>query len=226
MRTNFYARLVAMCSGHAVAVVATGVIAGLLASFYVAHNFKMDSNSENLFSPQIEFRQRQAEFDTAFPQRTHLTLAVIDGVTPEKTAEAANALTAALAARKDLFPMVRDRAGSDFFTHNGLLFLSTDEVRDNTQEVVKAQPFLGPLAADPSLRGIMDGFSAALLGVESGETTLEDLAKPFSVFADTLDKVNALKDAARGRLNVIGHVPTKLSYEVCALEYSSDFLFL
>src|ERR1044071_7330587 len=41
----------------------------------------------------------------------------------------------------------------------------------------------------------MDGFSAALLGVENGEATLEDLAKPFSVFADTLDKVNAGESA-------------------------------
>lgn len=191
MRTDFYARLVAKCCGHAGAVVTAGVFAGLLASIYVVQNFQMDSNSENLFSPEIEFRQRQAEFDAAFPQRTHLTLAVIDGITPERTTEAANALTAALASRKDLFPIVRDRAGSEFFTHNGLLFLTTDEVRDNTQQVVKAQPFLGPLAADPSFRGIMDGFSTALLGIESGETTLEDLAKPFSVFADTLDKINA-----------------------------------
>src|ERR1044071_6152084 len=150
MRTDFYARLVAKCCGHAWAVVAAGVVAGLLACVYVVQHFQMDSNSENLFSPQIEFRQRQAEFDAAFPQRTHLTLAVIDGVTPERATEAAKALTTALAARKDLFPVVRDRAGSDFFTHNGLLFLTPDEVRDTIQNVVKAQPFLGPLAVDLS----------------------------------------------------------------------------
>jgi len=71
----------------------------------------MDSNSENLFSPDIAWRQRQAEFEAAFPQRIDLMLAVIDGTTPERTVEAAKALTAALAARKDLFPAVRDRAG-------------------------------------------------------------------------------------------------------------------
>src|SRR5437870_2152053 len=123
MRTNFYARLVAMCSAHAVAVVIAGVIAGLLASFYVVQNFRMDSNSDSLFSPEIEFRQRQIEFEAAFPQRTDLTLAVVDGVTPERAVEAATALTAALAKRKDLFPVVRDRADTEFFTHNGLLFL-------------------------------------------------------------------------------------------------------
>ena len=191
MRTDFYARLVAICCRQAAAVVVAGAIVGLLACIYVVQNFQMDSNSENLFSPDIDWRQRQAEFEAAFPQRIDLMLAVIDGATPGRTAEAANALTAALAARKDLFPAVRDRAGSDFFTHNGLLFLTFDEVRDTTRHVIDAQPFLGPLAADPSLRGIMDGFSAALLGVENGVTTLDDLAGPFSVFADTLDKINA-----------------------------------
>ena len=190
MRTDFYARLVAICCRHAAAVVVAGALASLLACIYVFQNFQMDSNSENLFSPEIDWRQRQVEFETAFPQRIDLMLAVIDGATPERTAEAANALTAALAARKDLFPAVRDRAGSEFFTHNGLLFLTPDEVRDTTRHVIDAQPFLGPLAADPSLRGIMDGFSAALLGVENGVTTLDNLAGPFSVFADTLDKVN------------------------------------
>jgi len=190
MRTDFYARLVAICCRHAATVVVAGAIAGLLACIYVFQNFQMDSNSENLFSPDIAWRQRQSEFEAAFPQRIDLMLAVIDGATPERTVEAANALTAALAARKDLFPAVRDRAGSDFFTHNGLLFLSTDEVRDTTRHIIDAQPFLGPLAADPSLRGIMDGFSAALLGVENGATTLDNLAGPFSVFADTLDKIN------------------------------------
>ena len=190
MRTNFYARLVAIFLRHATAVVVSCAIAGLLACVYVFQNFQMDSNSENLFSPDSDWRVRQAEFDAAFPQRVDLTLAVIDGATPERASEAAKALTATLVAHKDLFPAVRDRAGSDFFTHNGLLFLGTDELRDTTRHLINAQPFLGPLAADPSLRGIMDGFSAALLGVENGATTLEDLASPFSVFADTLDKIN------------------------------------
>jgi hopanoid biosynthesis associated RND transporter like protein HpnN len=195
MRTDFYARLVAACCRHAAAVVVAGAIAGLIACVYVVQNFQMDSNSENLFSPDIGWRQRQAEFEAAFPQRIDLTLAVIDGVTPERTVEAATTLTAALAARKDLFRSVRDRADSDFFTHNGLLFLTPDEVRDTTRNVIDAQPFLGPLAADPSLRGIMDGFSAALLGIENGATSLEDLAGPFSVFSDTLDEINAGKPA-------------------------------
>jgi len=190
MWIDFYARLVALCCRRAaaVALVAGGTVAGVLAGIHVVQNFQMDSNSQNLFSPDVDWRRRQAEFDAAFPQRTSLILAVIDAATPERAAEAATALTTGLAARKDLFPTVRDLAGSEFFTHNGLLFLDTDKVHDATRQLIDAQPFLGPLAADPSLRGIMDGFSAALLGVENGETQLDDLATPFSVFADTLER--------------------------------------
>ena len=84
MRTDFYARLVAICCRHAPTVVVAGAIVGLLASIYVFQNFQMDSNSENLFSPDIAWRQRQAEFEAAFPQRIDLMLAVIDGATPER----------------------------------------------------------------------------------------------------------------------------------------------
>src|SRR5262245_13648506 len=121
MWTDFYARLVWICSRRAVAlaVVVAGTIAGALASIHVVQNFRMDSNSQNLFSPDVDWRRRQAEFDKAFPQRTGLILAVIDGATPERASEAATALTGALAARKDLFPTVRTQAGSHLFTHNG-----------------------------------------------------------------------------------------------------------
>jgi hopanoid biosynthesis associated RND transporter like protein HpnN len=189
MRTLFFESLVRFCCRNAVAVAAVGLIAAAASVFYIGGNFEMDSNSENLLSPELPWRQRTIEFDTAFPQRNDLTLVVIDGVISERAEEAANTLKAALADYRPEIPVVRDLQGDPFFAHNGLLFESLDEVRDTTQDIIKAQPFLAPLAADPSLRGIMDSLSTALLAVENGESTLEDLVPPFTALSDTLTRV-------------------------------------
>ncbi len=44
-----------------------------------------------------------------------------------------------------------------------------------TQQLFKAQPFLGAMAADPSLRGVMDSLSTVLLGVSAGQAKLSDV---------------------------------------------------
>jgi hypothetical protein len=189
MRTRFFELLVHDCCRFAKTVVVASLVAAVGAGFYVSRSFEMDSNSENLISPDLPWRQRTAEFDAAFPQRNNLTLVVIDGATPERAQEAAASLKAALAMHKDEIPVMRDIQGDPYFTHNGLLFQSADELRTSMQDIIAAQPFLAPLAADPSLRGIMDSLSTALLGVENGESKLEDLQRPFTALSETLEKV-------------------------------------
>src|ERR1019366_8863608 len=64
-------------------------------------------------------------------------------------------------------------------------FLPLADVQATLQQLFKAQPFLGAMAADPSLRGIMDSLSTALLGVASGQAKLADLDAPITRFADS-----------------------------------------
>ena len=188
MRTRFFEQLVRICYRYAAAAVALCLFAAAASAYYVAGNFEMDSNSENLLSPELEWRQRGVEFDAAFPQRNNLTLVVIDGATSERAEEAAIALKAALMPFKSEIPVLRDIQGDPFFARNGLLYQSLDELRATTADIIKAQPVLAPLAADPSLRGIMDSLSTALFAVENGETPLEDLVTPFNAISDTLEK--------------------------------------
>ena len=39
--------------------------------------------------------------------------------------------------------------GGEFFARNGVLFRTVDEVRSDMAQLIKAEPFLGTLAADP-----------------------------------------------------------------------------
>ena len=56
-------------------------------------------------------------------------------------------------------------------------------------QLIKAQPFLGTLAADPTLRGILGAVSQSLEGVRLKKTTLEDMRPAVTAIADALDLV-------------------------------------
>jgi hopanoid biosynthesis associated RND transporter like protein HpnN len=177
-------RIVAFCCRWPWAVISVCLLLAAGTAWYTSQNFAMNSDSEQLIDAKVGWRMRQARFDAAFPQQTNLTLVVIDGATPELAESAAARLTEKLAADPKLFSHVRRPDGGPFFNRNGLLFLSLNEVQDTTRQLIKAQPFLGGLASDPSLRGIMSNLSTVLLGVSSGQAKLADFAPAISRFAD------------------------------------------
>ena len=181
--------VVALCCRHARAVVAAFLLAAVGAGFYTALHFRMDTDSEKLISSQLEWRKRGARFDALFPQQTNLILVVIDGATPELSQRAQGLLAGKLGERKKLFSVVRQPGGGPFFRANGLLFLPRAEVEKTVQQMIAAQPFLGALAADPSLRGVMESLSTALLGVQRGQAKLEQIDRPMEAIADTLGTV-------------------------------------
>src|ERR1043165_680484 len=178
-------RIVAFCCRWPRSVILLCLLLAAGASWYTSRNFAINTDSEQLIDAKVGWRVRQTHFDAAFPQQSNLTVAVIDGATPELAESAAARLTEKLAADPKQFTHVpRPDA---FFIQNGLLFLSLKEVQDTTQQLIKAQPFLGGLAADPSLRGIMTNLSTILLGVSNGQAKLADIDGPMSRFADTFD---------------------------------------
>ena len=58
-------------------------------------------------------------------------------------------------------------------------------------ELIKAEPFLGTLALDPTLRGILGAISQSLEGVRLKKTTLEDMRPAVVAIADALEKRRA-----------------------------------
>lgn len=190
-------------------LVALAVLAAI-SGIYVARHFEMDSRSEDLISQNVPWRQRAIEYDRAFPQQNNFTLVVIEGVTPERAEEAAVALKGGLLKRPDMFPAVRDLQGDPFFAKNGLLYVPLQQVRDITAQLITAQPFLGPLAADPSLRGVMESMSTALLGVANGQGSLDQVAGPFRQFTTVFNKVLSGQPAFMSWQGMLaGHDPAR-----------------
>ena len=162
-------RVVTFCCRNAVLTVLAALALGLGSGWYTQSHFAMNTDEAKLISADVGWRRDEIRFDRLFPQQSNLILVVIDGQTPELAEAAASGLTGRLEADKALFPLVRRPDGGDFFNHNGLLFLPLAEVAATTQQLFRAQPFLGGMAADPSLRGVMDSLSTVLLGVSQGQ---------------------------------------------------------
>lgn len=178
---------------HPWLVLAATLVLCALAGFYISGHFRMTSDTTQLFSPDVPWRQNENVMTKAFPQNSDNIVAVVDGATPELAEAAAAALAARLTPQTKLFTGVRRPDGSQFFAQNGLLFLSPDEVASTTDDLVSAQPFLGPLAADPSLRGVMNAISTLGLGVNQGGAKLDQVAKPIHALADAMQGVAAGK---------------------------------
>ncbi len=183
------ARVVRLSTRHAWVVIAVFLIAAIVAGGYVARHIAINTDSGKLLSSSLPWRQQEIKLNALFPQRTDLIVAVIDGTTPEGADEAANGLANALAPQTNLFRAVTRPDGGDFFARNGILFLSVADLQRNMDELIKAEPFLGTLALDPTLRGILGAVSQSLEGVRLKKTTFEDIEPAVSGIADALEKV-------------------------------------
>jgi len=191
-------------------IVAFLLVASLSASYFARH-FAITTDSKKLMSSSLPWRQQQVMLDQAFPQRINIIAAVIDATTPEGADNAADALVKELSPRTDVIRAVTRVDGGDFFERNGILYRSLDEVRKDTADMISAEPFLGTLAADPTLRGVLRTLSQALEGVRLGRAKLEDLRPAFAAIADALQAVENGKPAAFSWRTLISGRPAKPS---------------
>jgi hopanoid biosynthesis associated RND transporter like protein HpnN len=166
------------------------------AAVYSARHFAINTDVNKLISRELDWRQREAEFEKAFPGHFGSTLVVIDAPTAEYASRAAAELGTKLKAQPQLFHSVNDIGGSDFFARNGLLYKPTEDVAGFAKGLGQAAPLVGTLVGDPSLRGLTRTLSLGLIGVQNKLTTLDALARPLSMASTTIEGVLAGRPAS------------------------------
>jgi uncharacterized protein len=196
MLRSIIARIVDFSTRRRWPVIAVTLVVALAASIYSVRHFAIDTNIDHLISPELAWRKQEAEFERAFPQRAELILVVVQAPTPEDVKQATMALAARLAERRDVLKSVRMPGGGEFFEKNGLLYLGKEEIARTTSQLTRAQPLLGTLASDPSLRGVLDALQFGAMGVQGGHFKLDDMARTLDLASDTLDRVVAGQKAS------------------------------
>ena len=191
-------------------VIVTAMIGTVGAIAYARQNFAIDTDTSQLISSALPWRQRELQLHAAFPQLTDMIVVVVDGLTPEIADNSARALATELARRPELFQVVRRPDGGPFFDRNGLLFLSTEELRRTAQQIIRAQPFLATLAADPTLRGFAGALALIPAGMKADRMKMNRFLKPLSRIADTAQALAANRKVvfSWGEL-MMGEAPTR-----------------
>jgi len=184
-------RVVSACTRRAAIVIAIAALLCAGGYAYVAANFAIDTDSSKLIAETVPWRQRELAFAAAFPRRVDLIAVVVDGATPELAEQATASLAERLAGDSRHFRAVWRPDGGPFFDRTGLLFDSTDEVRQTMQRLVSAQPLLGTLAADPSLRGLMDALALVLQGVAQNRAPVDSLVQPLDALGAAFEALAA-----------------------------------
>ncbi len=202
-------RIVDACGRRAwlVALAALLLVAGSV--LVIQQRLGVDTDTDNLISPQVPWRRAEAALDKAFPQNTDTLAVVIDGATPGVIEDAAEALTQALRKRPDRFRYVYRPDGGPFFAKNGILYLSTAEVQSVADQMIAAQPLIGTVNADPTARGLMTSLGLALEGVKQGEMPIAEFAHSLGPITAAIRAGLAGKPALIAWENLLtGHQPT------------------
>ncbi|MBI3446357.1 MAG: MMPL family transporter, partial [Magnetospirillum sp.] len=176
MLRNLAVSVVDWCWHRAATVVAVAALLTVLLGLYAAKTLTLDTDESKMISSDLPFRQVERAIDAAFPHSTDRLTVILDGPSVEMAEDAIERLGQALPARhKGLVNAASRPAEEMFFRRNGLLFLSLSEVTALTERLVQSQPFLGGIARDPSLRGLLGSVDLILQGVAHGQAQPADI---------------------------------------------------
>lgn len=129
----------------------------------VSRDLAISTDTVDMISAEVPFRQHAEEFNATFPQLKNTILAVVDAPTPEQ----ADDLTKSFAQSAQAADSIREvyLPGGDFLRNNAFLYLDPDELALLVDRLAQAEPMLATLADSPN----MDGLAELLeLAVEHG----------------------------------------------------------
>ena len=161
-------RLVRTCACHRFATIAVGLVLGALSVVAAGQRLGVTTDTSLLFSNSLAWKQDSDALARAFPQNDGLLVAVIDGQIPEEAEATAAALAEKLRGQPKLFTEVTQPDASAYLQANAFLLIGTKDLQDLLDRTVDAQPFLGQLVADPSLRGLFAALSLVAEGASRG----------------------------------------------------------
>jgi hopanoid biosynthesis associated RND transporter like protein HpnN len=186
--TSIVVSIVKACTRFAFLTVLLALILAIAAGFYTARHFKINTDINTLISQNLDWRQRDNQFEQAF-DRERTILAVVDAPTPELTGAASAALEQKLSGDTKHFESVQALGGGEFFEKNGLLFLPVAEVGRLTGQFESAAPLIEIMAGDPSIRGLTGALETGLAGIKRGQIKLDNTERPFNLIAQTVENV-------------------------------------
>ena len=190
------ARIVEFARRNAVLVMIACLVLAAAAAVYSAGHLAVDTDIERMLPSNVAWRQNERALDEAFPQNNNLLVAVIDARTPDLAEQAAGELADKMRAEPQLFTHVRQPDGGPFFDRNGLLYLSPEELDKVAQQLIAAQPLIGSLAHEPSLRGLFDALATFVSGAGADTEKVAQLDPTLTMIGNVVQRIIDRKRAS------------------------------
>ncbi|MCY4282388.1 MAG: MMPL family transporter [Gammaproteobacteria bacterium] len=176
-----------VCRAAPVALLVTFTLA-FFAMRYTADNISMNTDTEDMLSAELVWRQLDQEYERLFPQYDNNILIVLEAATPDQAADAALLLYQRLQADQDLFEFVYYPSALSLFRESGLLYLDRGALQDLSDNLAEVQPLLARLARDPTLVGLSQLLGEALDAAADGQQV---------AIEPVLSRINAVLESLR-----------------------------
>ncbi len=158
---------------------------------YTARHLAIDTDTANMLDPELPHRQAHRDYRAAFPQLPGEIVVFTEAAQAGAAEDAANALASAIRQRTDIARAVTQPGSGEFFETHGLLYLEPAALWALDERLQAAEPFLGTLAHDPSLRGL---FATLTRGLDSSLDAAQE-----ALLTRMFDRISAaLEDLAAG----------------------------
>ena len=168
--------------------------AAVLSVWYAAHHLGVNTDTTNMMSPTLAWRQNFNEYREAFPSRDRNLLIVIDARTSGRADAFAAKVLAELRREPELYHSILLQGEGDFFARNGLLYLPLPQLEQLADRLTAAQPLLGLLHARFDGAAVLDVATRTLsppAGVDAGDASAA--APLYSELARVLDQAGTIR---------------------------------
>jgi len=185
------ARWVGFVGRRPFSVILVTILAAAGVLLYASGHLGIEGATEQLFAPDLPFKQAERRYHEAFPAQYENLFVVVDAVTPERAGEAAAALLARMQGEPRFFREAYLPGGGEFFEEHAFLYLDTAELEDLADRLAENQPYLAELSRDGSLNGLTSMMARGVRAVREGDVSGSRLQPMFDHFADALDALVA-----------------------------------
>ena len=159
-----------LVSVHPGAVIAAGLILAIISASLSFLILRLNSNQDNLVSPDLPFQKRYIEHLKNFGDQEYLYIVIKTGGTEagkKRTIQFAETLNRRLAQHQELIQAVYYRISAKDLGSGALLFASPQEAEALSKTILFLAPFIDTWIRDGSLSGFLE-MIARLLGGEEG----------------------------------------------------------
>ena len=156
------AALVRWVVSHAFLTVLVAALFTASTLHYASRHLAIDTDTSKMIDPTLPHRVAQRNYRQAFSDQTGDVVIFTEAARATEAEDVADLIAAQLRTRPDIARSLATPGRGEFFATHGLLYLDPDELWAIDARLQSAQPFLGTLSNDPSLRGLFATLSRGL----------------------------------------------------------------